>query len=591
MTLRVIRLLAGALALAAAATRADATTYYVANGGSDSNPGTSGAPFASIQAGINAAHAGDTIIVNNGTYGCPGGQDSMAASINSSGSAGAWITLQAANSGGAVLDGQSLCHSYIALGGAAAYWVIKGFDIRNTRWSAIWSNSMGGKNILIQGNVIHNIGNRSETADTGIVGIYTDNGASNFKIDGNVFHDVGRTGGQTGTHDHSIYSHGAAMIITNNVFYNVLNGWHIQTAVGFGGTIANNTFYGPDPYPGTVGQIMLWDPNTNVIIRNNIFYNPTSIAVTTYALSITGSCSVDHNIVYNAGGSVGIFASLPAGCSETSEKVNVDPKMVNPGGHDFHLAAGSPAIDAGAAVSGVTTDFAGAARPQGAGFDIGAYEYGAGGGGGGTIGGGGAGGGITVPSPGRVGIVPVSPPATTVVPAPSGAVTGKITGTTAPSAASVSATAAAGCVTDAAAWQNVPFASKTGSATVQFQAKPSAANIDGVIGVSKGPAAAYSSLAAAVRFNNAGRIDARSGGAYAATTAVPYSAGVVYRFRLVISLSSRTYSAYVTAGSGAEQTIGLNLAFRTEQAAVTSLDDVGMFASSGSQTVCAVSAQ
>jgi predicted outer membrane repeat protein len=51
-----------------------------------------------------------------------------------------------------------------------------------------------------------------------------------------------------------------------------------------------------------------------------------------------------------------------------------DPLFVNPAGDNYHLAAGSPAIDTGANV-GVATDLDGVTRPQGNGYDIGAYEY------------------------------------------------------------------------------------------------------------------------------------------------------------------------------------------------------------------------
>ena len=55
----------------------------------------------------------------------------------------------------------------------------------------------------------------------------------------------------------------------------------------------------------------------------------------------------------------------------------VDPKFVNPGAGDFHLASGSPAIDAGSTEStsrGFRLDFDGRAVPAGAGVDIGAFE-------------------------------------------------------------------------------------------------------------------------------------------------------------------------------------------------------------------------
>jgi hypothetical protein len=61
----------------------------------------------------------------------------------------------------------------------------------------------------------------------------------------------------------------------------------------------------------------------------------------------------------------------PAGCSSS---VGDDPLFTNAAGGDFTLQATSPAIDAGADV-GLTSDYQGTAVPQGAGPDIGAYEY------------------------------------------------------------------------------------------------------------------------------------------------------------------------------------------------------------------------
>jgi Ca2+-binding RTX toxin-like protein len=55
--------------------------------------------------------------------------------------------------------------------------------------------------------------------------------------------------------------------------------------------------------------------------------------------------------------------------------VNADPKFTNLSGNDLTLTSASPAIDHGATLAEVTTDYAGTARPQGAGYDIGAYEY------------------------------------------------------------------------------------------------------------------------------------------------------------------------------------------------------------------------
>jgi hypothetical protein len=54
--------------------------------------------------------------------------------------------------------------------------------------------------------------------------------------------------------------------------------------------------------------------------------------------------------------------------------VNVNPLFINPAADDYHIRAGSPAIDAGSNV-GMTTDIEGTRRPQGAGYDIGPYEF------------------------------------------------------------------------------------------------------------------------------------------------------------------------------------------------------------------------
>jgi GH18 family chitinase len=111
---------------------------------------------------------------------------------------------------------------------------------------------------------------------------------------------------------------------------------------------------------------------------------------------------------------------------------------------------------------------------------------------------------------------------------------------------------------------------QTGTFTASFDARPSLSPANDVAGLSSGVATAYTGIAAMVRFNTTGTIDARNGGAFTTGT-IPFSANTTYHFRLVVNVPAHTYSAYVTAPGGAEQTIGTNLAFRTEQAAVTSL--------------------
>ncbi len=142
------------------------------------------------------------------------------------------------------------------------------------------------------------------------------------------------------------------------------------------------------------------------------------------------------------------------------------------------------------------------------------------------------------------------------------------------------------CVTAGASWQNSVMPNQTGTFMVSFDATPSASPINSVIALSNGAQTAYTGFATLARFNPSGDIDARDGGAYNAVATIPYSGGVTYHFREVINISAHTYSVFVTAPGGNEQTVGSNFAFRTEQNTVTSLNWWGVFAAIGSDTVC-----
>ena len=146
--------------------------------------------------------------------------------------------------------------------------------------------------------------------------------------------------------------------------------------------------------------------------------------------------------------------------------------------------------------------------------------------------------------------------------------------------------AAAACIDSAGTWRSAPLTSQAGLFTVEFDAVPGLARMDGVSGLSNGAASGYASLAAAVRFNTAGKIDARNGAAYAASASVRYTAGTSYHFRLVVDLPAHAYSAYVKPAGGDETRIANRFAFRPEQAAAASLDTLALLASTGGESVC-----
>ena len=152
------------------------------------------------------------------------------------------------------------------------------------------------------------------------------------------------------------------------------------------------------------------------------------------------------------------------------------------------------------------------------------------------------------------------------------------------------ASAAAQCVTGSASWRGGTFPAQSAPFTASFTATPSANRIDGVTGLSDGAASDFAKLAAIVRFNNSGYIDARNGSSYAAAAQVPYTGGSAYRFRLSVDPSAKRYSVWVTPPGGSERTVGLNYAFRTEQAGISRLTHWAMRSDVGSHQVCAFDA-
>lgn len=125
-------------------------------------------------------------------------------------------------------------------------------------------------------------------------------------------------------------------------------------------------------------------------------------------------------------------------------------------------------------------------------------------------------------------------------------------------------------------WQNFSIAAQTGTFTVEFNAVPSAANMDGVIAMSQGAKTAYSAFAALVRFNSSGSIDAYNGTGYQGSVA--YVAGKAYHFKLTLNVTTQKYDVSVTPAGGSVQSLGTGLSFRTS---VTDLDNWGIIAAVG----------
>jgi hypothetical protein len=303
------------------------TTRYVAVGGSDSNVGTAASPLKTIQRGVSLSKPGDTVVVQDGTYGPNGrytcgttcSQNGYAAPVvfENSGTATAPITVKAAHQWAARLDcqlptgysgdgtdGVPACDTYFDFQGTASYIVIRDFDISRGYWAGVFVNA-SNHDISVRGNHFHDIGNRhyaipSGQESYGIEGVYAGTDTSSITVDGNTFNHIGRlpTLGQSANdynHDHGIYVNAGPHTITNNMFYDLTAGWGIQLSPGTHDTkILWNTLRGPNQ--NRDGLIMLWGGNTRITIQGNIFYYGRNYAIDSYEATEPGTV-ITQNVV------------------------------------------------------------------------------------------------------------------------------------------------------------------------------------------------------------------------------------------------------------------------------------------------------
>ena len=192
-------------------------------------------------------------------------------------------------------------------------------------------------------------------------------------------------------------SHTSNGIIINNVIYNctgtpwsygllIENSQDTYNLTLSNILLANNTIVNCSA--GAVGFGAGYVQYNSIEIKNNIFYNTYSSAAEVWIKNTQSlpAINLDHNLYYSTNGGSdlnveGISFSLSqfkvANILQEVNGISGNPQFTNLSGFDFSINENSPAVDRGLTLSNVTDDFNGNLRPAGAGYDIGAYEYGA----------------------------------------------------------------------------------------------------------------------------------------------------------------------------------------------------------------------
>lgn len=155
-------------------------------------------------------------------------------------------------------------------------------------------------------------------------------------------------------------SNSASVIVDNNLVDGCPKGvnqhYGIRVRESQSVQLYNNTVYGAD-----VG-VSIERGSSNALIRNNISAGNRGAAI---SVESTSTVIEDHNLFYGA----------TNGLTPSATTILTDPLFIDPLGGNFRLQARSLAIDKGASIAAGSTDLDGKSRPQGKGWDIGAYEF------------------------------------------------------------------------------------------------------------------------------------------------------------------------------------------------------------------------
>ena len=404
------------VALGLFAPLASAETYYVAASGDDGNPGTLSEPWRTLQHAADTIGPGDTVEVRGGNY--------AGMYLDTSGTAAQPIVFEAyQNETPSIVADNAITPDGINLEGAS--WVtVQGFTVNGRSRAGI--RAVTCEHVTIRGNVMdrndvwgvltgfcddllieNNIASRSGEQH----GIYVSNSGDRPVIRGNLIWgnrangihmngDVSQGGdgiiSGAIVEANVIYGNGAGggsgincdgvqdSLIRNNLIYDQHASGISLYQIDGGGPSSGNRVLNNTVLIASNGRwaLNIQDGAVNTTARNNILLNahPFRGSIDISFDSLPGFTD-DHNAVmdrFTSDGGDSILTLVEwqqeTGLDAHSFVATQAALFVDAGSDDYHLSPTSPALDAGETRADVPTDIAGVARPQGAGFDIGAYE-------------------------------------------------------------------------------------------------------------------------------------------------------------------------------------------------------------------------
>ncbi len=415
-----------------------AATYYVSPAGSDSNPGNQSAPWRTIQKAANTLIAGDMVYIMAGTYnervtpqnsGNANNWITYAAYpgdlvvIDGTGLSSGWngvfkifnkgyikvtgLKIQKSPGNGFLIENSNYIilennHTFDTYNSGIGVWnctnviidgnnveracnggsqecitIAKtdGFEVRNNEVHSTLTGANGGEGIdakdgsrngKIYNNYVHNLKR---------IGIYVDawnKHTYNIQVYNNIVHDCD-DGFAVASEEGGLLEN---VSFFNNVAYH--NEWRGIIISGCCGThvshplknvlVINNTFYN-NGWTNWGGGIHIENHHIeNLIVRNNIVSQNKSFQIALEGPIPLNQLTVEYNLIHG-------FKNYPGEIRGTNY-IESNPLFVNPSTYDLRLQSGSPAVDAGTPLLAPLFDILGNIRPIGAGFDIGAYEYG-----------------------------------------------------------------------------------------------------------------------------------------------------------------------------------------------------------------------